>query len=111
MFAVCQLWVCFADASFLDEWSFDHMRDFLEGSSNDSDYRQMLEPLGSIAFLHLLGCDTNGHAHRPYSDVYLSNIRVVDQGVSLIYRLMEDSFKDKRTVYVFTADHGMSNKG
>lgn len=64
-----------------------------------------------VIFLHLLGCDTNGHAHRPYSSIYLNNVKVVDQIAESMYNLMENYFKDNQTAYVFTADHGMSDKG
>jgi hypothetical protein len=33
-------------------------------------------------FLHLLGCDTNGHANKPHSKELLHNIQVLDQRVS-----------------------------
>ena len=66
---------------------------------------------GLIVFLHLLGCDTNGHAHRPYSEIYLNNINLVDRGVESTVKLMEEYFPDGKTAYVFTSDHGMSNKG
>lgn len=64
-----------------------------------------------VIFLHLLGCDTNGHAHRPYSSIYLNNVKVVDQIAEGVYNLMESYFKDNQTAYIFTADHGMSDKG
>lgn len=64
-----------------------------------------------VVFLHLQGCDTNGHAHRPYSSTYLNNIKVVDNIAERVYNLVEDYFKDNRTTYIFTADHGMSDKG
>ena len=65
-----------------------------------------------IFFLHLLGIDNNGHAFRPSSPEYLNNIAIVDSGVEQIYHLIEKYFNyDNRTSYVFTADHGMSNKG
>ncbi|KAG6557202.1 hypothetical protein Mapa_001129 [Marchantia paleacea] len=99
------------DASFLDEWAFDKFQDLLNRSRTESDLRQKLEGDGLVVFLHLLGCDTNGHAHRPYSPIYLNNIRVVDKGIERTVRLMENIFPDGRTAYVFTADHGMSNKG
>jgi len=73
--------------------------------------RQLLLQDKLVIFLHLLGCDTNGHAHRPYSSIYLNNVKVVDQIAESVYNLMENYFKDNQTAYVFTADHGMSDKG
>eukprot|EP00249_Psilotum_nudum_P011587 c23256_g1_i4 orf=166-2523(+) len=99
------------DASFLDEWSFDQFQLFLNHSKADPELQKKLGEDGLVIFLHLLGCDTNGHAHRPHSSIYLNNIGVVDRGVQETYQLMEDYFPDGRTAYVFTADHGMSDKG
>ncbi|KAJ7541011.1 hypothetical protein O6H91_10G041200 [Diphasiastrum complanatum] len=99
------------DASFLDEWSFDHFMGTLNKSKTDSELHKLLASDQLVIFLHLLGCDTNGHAHRPYSSIYLNNIRVVDEGVENVIKLIEEHFADEKTAYVFTADHGMSDKG
>lgn len=99
------------DASFLDQWAFDRFATFLNESKSNATIQKDLEDKGLVIFLHLLGCDTNGHAHRPYSDIYLNNINLVDRGIESTVKLMEGYFPDGRTAYVFTADHGMSNKG
>lgn len=101
----------FTDASFLDEWAFERLEKFLNESKTDSKIQKDIRDDGLIVFLHLLGCDTNGHAHRPYSDIYLNNINLVDRGVESTVKLMEEYFPDGKTAYVFTSDHGMSNKG
>lgn len=100
-----------ADASFLDHWSFDQFQGLLNRSFGDVKLRQLLLQDKLVIFLHLLGCDTNGHAHRPYSSIYLNNVKVVDQIAESVYNLMENYFNDNQTAYVFTADHGMSDKG
>lgn len=100
-----------ADASFLDHWSFDQFQDLVNRSFDDIKLRQLLLQDKLVIFLHLLGCDTNGHAHRPYSSIYLNNVKVVDQIAESVYNLMENYFNDNQTAYVFTADHGMSDKG
>ncbi|KAF5205092.1 Gpi ethanolamine phosphate transferase [Thalictrum thalictroides] len=100
-----------ADASFLDEWSFDQFQSLLNSSNDDPKLKQVLLQDNLVIFLHLLGCDSNGHAHRPYSSIYLNNVRVVDRIAEGVYNLVEGFFKDNQTAYVFTADHGMSDKG
>lgn len=101
----------YADASFLDEWSLDQFEGLLNRSNEDVKLKQLLQQDNLVVFLHLLGCDSNGHAHRPYSTIYLNNVRVVDKIAERVYNLVQNYFKDNRTAYVFTADHGMSDKG
>lgn len=100
-----------ADASFLDEWSFERTAELLNQSRTDPELRKLLRGDQLVIFLHLLGCDTNGHAHRPFSSIYLNNVEVVDAGVKATVGLVESVFPDQRTAYIFTADHGMSEKG
>ncbi|XP_052194978.1 uncharacterized protein LOC127803025 [Diospyros lotus] len=99
------------DASFLDEWSFDQFQSLLNRSIEDTKLKQLLLQDKLIIFLHLLGCDSNGHAHRPYSSIYLNNVKVVDRIAERVYNIVENYFKDNQTAYIFTADHGMSDKG
>ncbi|XP_047962307.1 GPI ethanolamine phosphate transferase 1 [Salvia hispanica] len=99
------------DASFLDEWSLDQFEGLLNRSKEDVKLKQLLQQDNLVVFLHLLGCDSNGHAHRPYSTIYLNNVRVVDQIAERVYNLVQNYFKDNSTAFVFTADHGMSDKG
>ncbi|XP_010550128.1 PREDICTED: GPI ethanolamine phosphate transferase 1 isoform X2 [Tarenaya hassleriana] len=99
------------DASFLDEWSLDQFQGLLNKSHDDPKLKDLLHQDKLVFFLHLLGCDSNGHAHRPYSSIYLNNVKVVDRIAERVYHLLEDYYGDNRTTYVFTADHGMSDKG
>ncbi|KAJ6775722.1 PHOSPHATIDYLINOSITOL GLYCAN CLASS N [Salix koriyanagi] len=99
------------DASFLDEWSFDQFQSLLNRSAQDPELKELLLQDNLVIFLHLLGCDSNGHAHRPYSSIYLNNVKVVDHIAERVYTLLENYYKDNRTSYIFTADHGMSDKG
>ena len=78
----------------------------------DDNLSSQLHKDGIIFFLHLLGLDTTGHAHLPSSQEYLDNIKVVDDIVSKVVNLMDEFYEhDEKTAYVFTADHGMSNRG
>ncbi|OMP08762.1 Sulfatase [Corchorus olitorius] len=99
------------DASFLDEWSFEQFKSLLNKSNEDPKLKKLLQQDNLVIFLHLLGCDSNGHAHRPFSSIYLNNVKVVDHIAERVYNLLESYYKDNRTSYIFTADHGMSDKG
>lgn len=101
----------YADASFLDEWSLDQFVGLLNRSKEDVKLKELLQQDNLVIFLHLLGCDSNGHAHRPYSPIYLNNVRVVDNIAERVYNLVQSYFKDNLTAFLFTADHGMSDKG
>jgi len=100
-----------ADSYRLDEWVFSRVEKFLENAASDKEVREKLSQDRVVLFLHLLGIDTVGHSKRPYSDAYRQNIIKVDAGVKRIYEKMEKLFPDKRTAYIVTADHGMSDKG
>eukprot|EP01117_Protostelium_nocturnum_P010504 TRINITY_DN3782_c0_g1_i1.p1 TRINITY_DN3782_c0_g1~~TRINITY_DN3782_c0_g1_i1.p1 ORF type:complete len:577 (-),score=157.80 TRINITY_DN3782_c0_g1_i1:505-2235(-) len=99
------------DASHLDTWVFDRFEALLKRAEKDPKVNQELNQDKVVFFLHLLGIDTNGHAHRPYSKEYLDNIRSVDEGVKKVVERIESFYGDSNTAFVFTADHGMSNKG
>ncbi|KAI9303299.1 GPI ethanolamine phosphate transferase 1 [Cunninghamella echinulata] len=100
------------DASHLDTWVFDHVRTLFKNATKDDKLNKQLRQNKNVFFLHLLGLDTNGHAHRPYSKVYYDNIRLVDRGVKEMVDLIEGFYgHDGKTSYVFTADHGMNNRG
>ncbi|KAF2078592.1 hypothetical protein CYY_000092 [Polysphondylium violaceum] len=100
-----------ADASKLDTWVFDKIEELFNNASRDPELDKRLRSDKIAIFLHLLGLDTNGHAYRPYSKEYYDNIGVVDRGIEKMCKLIEDFYGDQSTAYVFTADHGMSNRG
>lgn len=100
-----------ADASFLDEWSFYQFQSLFSRSKKEPKLKELLLQDNIVIFLHLLGCDSNGHAHKPFSSIYLNNVKVVDNIAARVYNLLEDYFRDNLTAYIFTADHGMSDKG
>nr|XP_023654779.1 GPI ethanolamine phosphate transferase 1 [Paramormyrops kingsleyae] len=100
------------DASKLDTWVFDEVKAFFSSAKANDTLLSQLREERNVFFLHLLGIDTNGHAHRPMSREYAENIEIVDAGVAEIVSVMEDFFEnDKGTSYIFTSDHGMTNWG
>lgn len=99
------------DATHLDTWVFEKVHELFESAKSDPELDRKLRQDKLVFFLHLLGLDTTGHAHRPYSKEYLHNIKVVDQGVQAVTKLVEDFYADDKTAFVFTADHGMSDLG
>ncbi|XP_006816986.1 GPI ethanolamine phosphate transferase 1-like [Saccoglossus kowalevskii] len=100
-----------SDLAKLDLWVFDEVQNFIQSARQNQTLLNKLKSDKVVLFLHLLGLDTNGHAHKPYSDEYLENIKVVDSGVEKTVKLLEEFFADGQTAYVFTADHGMTNWG
>lgn len=99
------------DATMLDTWVFDKVRAMFSRAKTDSALDQQLRQDKNVFFLHLLGLDSTGHTHRPYSKDYLRNIQLVDDGVKEMTEMIEDFFGDDQTAFVFTADHGMSDWG
>ena len=99
------------DASGLDTWVFNRVKDFFASAKNDPELGAMLRQDKLVFFLHLLGLDTTGHSYRPYSREYLNNIKIVDKGVKETAELVKDFYRDDKTAFVFTADHGMSDWG
>lgn len=100
-----------ADAVQLDLWVFDKVKALFVDAAKNSTLDAQLRQDKNVFFLHLLGLDTAGHGFRPYSKEYLNNIKVVDQGVKEITKIVEDFYGDEKTAFVFTADHGMSDYG
>ncbi|KAK7539702.1 Phosphatidylinositolglycan class N-domain-containing protein [Phyllosticta citribraziliensis] len=99
------------DATQLDTWVFERVKGLFREAKTNATLAAELHKEQNVFFLHLLGLDTTGHAYRPYSNEYLHNIKVVDQGVQEITQLIEDFYGDGKTAFVFTADHGMSDWG
>lgn len=95
----------------LDHWVFDHVKELFAEAATNKTLDAALRKDKNVFFLHLLGLDTTGHSYRPYSQEYLYNLQIVDQGVKEITGLIDKFFNDDRTAFVFTADHGMSDWG
>ncbi|CCG83486.1 putative GPI-anchor biosynthetic protein [Taphrina deformans PYCC 5710] len=102
------------DSDKLDTWVFEHVDALFAKAKDDEALARDLRAPKSVFFLHLLGLDTAGHAHRPYSKEYLNNIAVVDNGIAQLMKTLEGSWSQQemeRTTFLFTADHGMSDWG
>lgn len=102
---------CFLDTRDLDTFVFDKVEELFSSAKTDPTINAALRQDKIVFFLHLLGIDTAGHASRPYSDQYYQNIQHVDRGVMKLEQLVNDFYKDDKTAWVFTADHGMSDWG
>lgn len=99
------------DAVLLDIWVFDRVKALFADAAKNATLDAALRQDKAVFFLHLLGLDTNGHAYRPYSKEYLNNIKIVDEGIKEITKIVDDFYNDGKTAYIFTADHGMSDWG
>lgn len=99
------------DASRLDTWVFQNVESFFTKASENKMTREMLHQDRIVFFLHLLGLDTNGHAHKPHSKEYLKNIETVDAGIQKTIEAFEGFYNDRQTAYIFTSDHGMTDWG
>ena len=106
-------WEDFADsdASKLDTWVFDRVERLFDRARTDEGLARALAEDQIVLFLHLLGIDTNGHAHRPASPEVIDNLRLVDRGVEKLVRLVNGYYNDTSTAFVLTSDHGMTDWG
>ncbi|KAK7811916.1 hypothetical protein U0070_006969 [Myodes glareolus] len=86
--------------------------DFFDAARNNQSLFSKVNEEKVVFFLHLLGIDTNGHAHRPSSREYKDNIKNVDDGVKEIVSIFKHFYGDDgKTAYIFTSDHGMTDWG
>ncbi|XP_037052386.1 GPI ethanolamine phosphate transferase 1 [Bradysia coprophila] len=90
----------------LDTWVFDNVERFVNARRE-----QLQSDNETVYFLHLLGLDTAGHTHKPNTKLFNDNLIAVDQGVERINKLFNEVFPDDRTAFIFTADHGMTDRG
>ncbi|GAB0183684.1 GPI ethanolamine phosphate transferase 1 [Grus japonensis] len=100
------------DAAKLDLWVFDHVKSFFNSSRSNQTLFSALNEEKVVLFLHLLGIDTNGHAHRPNSREYKENIKKVDKGIKEIASMIDNFYgNDGKTAFILTSDHGMTDWG
>jgi phosphatidylinositol glycan class N len=103
---------------------FQQFEQFIERSKEDHILKKRLHEDKIVFFFHLLATDTIGHSKKPFSEAYVQvtilsyslyrytmNIEKVDKGVKRMVHLINSYYDDNATSFVFTADHGMSDKG
>ena len=98
------------DASWMDLWVLEKFQALIALSPSHPHYARLRSDK-LLIFLHLLGIDSTGHTYRPHSKEYTQNIHLVDSIVEKIHTLMESTFPDQKTSYIFTSDHGMHSRG
>uniref|UniRef100_A0A8D8AML3 GPI ethanolamine phosphate transferase 1 n=1 Tax=Culex pipiens TaxID=7175 RepID=A0A8D8AML3_CULPI len=98
-----------SNTSALDTWVFDRVKEYYLLPENQI---TLFNKNKIIVFLHLLGLDTAGHVYKPYSSLFSENLVIVDKGIQQTVNLIEKITKnDQKTAYIFTSDHGMTDKG
>ncbi|XP_043745275.1 GPI ethanolamine phosphate transferase 1 isoform X3 [Cervus elaphus] len=98
------------DVTKLDTWVFDHVKEFFHAARNNQSLFSKVNEDKIVFFLHLLGIDTNGHAHRPSSREYSDNIKLVDKELKELESTIKDFYgNDGKTAFIFTSDHGMTD--
>lgn len=100
-----------SDPSQSDAWVFDRVKIFLQQIRENKTLENMVNENGVILFLHLLAMDTVGHALKPWTAGYTKAMQFLDTGLASIVADLEEVFRDGKTAYVFTADHGMTDWG
>ncbi|KAG5457528.1 MAG: hypothetical protein BJ554DRAFT_2429, partial [Olpidium bornovanus] len=99
VFAMSVFRITTKDASRLDSWVFDKFAELFANATANSALSELLREEKVIFFLHLLGLDSAGHAHRPHSAEYLDNVRSVDAGIRGVTELMAKFYGDDRTAF------------
>ncbi|KAH8371962.1 hypothetical protein KR093_009545 [Drosophila rubida] len=89
-----------------DEWVFQRAWQLLKRKQ-----QELRSAKRVVFFLHLLGLDTAGHVHKPGTPLFLENLKYTEKGIADIYERFEEIFPDKRTAYLLTSDHGMTDSG
>lgn len=100
------------DPSELDQWTLKKYKELLASQREQEDSGKAFRKRdGMVIFMHLAGIDTSGHRFGSLSPLYEDGARAVDRLVTEVERLTREFFKDDKTLYIFTSDHGFPNEG
>ncbi|ALC47072.1 CG13978 [Drosophila busckii] len=91
-----------------DQWVFGRVQSFF---ANPEKVKLMNSKVPTLFYIYLGDIDVAGHAVKPNSKEYWKTVNKTLNGVVQTYKLFERIFKDKRTVYLLTSDHGMRDSG
>ncbi|XP_017035158.1 GPI ethanolamine phosphate transferase 1 [Drosophila kikkawai] len=94
--------------SLTDESVLEMVRDFVTKTYN---VRPLRNASSVVFFVHLADMKFAGETFTPTSSKFKDMLNSTEQVVRQIYDLFEGAFQDKRTAYLLTSDHGMTNKG
>ena len=86
---------------------FDTMIDLFNKAKNDEELNKNLHKK-KISFLyHLIQTDTIGHKYGPKSKKLMNHLIVLDSYFEKLEKAFYDFYKDNRTTFIITSDHGM----
>lgn len=89
-----------------DNWAAEQVKRFLNSAENVNIVRSKSPALFLIHFGDL---NAVSHKFKPNSDVYLNILNNTQSKIGQLYNLFERKFPDKRTTYLLTSDHGISD--
>eukprot|EP01063_Lacrimia_lanifica_P039974 TRINITY_DN8922_c0_g2_i1.p1 TRINITY_DN8922_c0_g2~~TRINITY_DN8922_c0_g2_i1.p1 ORF type:complete len:902 (+),score=249.44 TRINITY_DN8922_c0_g2_i1:129-2834(+) len=96
----------------VDTWVVDNMTHFFHGASKNETLAARLRSERVVFFLHFLGMDSAGHKFGTGGTGYLESMAHVDKCLRDASRVLDEFYgHDNETVYVITADHGMTRRG
>ncbi|KAH8359396.1 hypothetical protein KR093_006507 [Drosophila rubida] len=85
----------------VDQWVLDDVQRFVASMS-----KKLQSVKGLVLVVELLGLlEANGMR------MYHGNINHTQRGISRLYNQFEQAFPDKRTAYLLTSNHGITNEG
>lgn len=91
-----------------DNWAAEQVQQFLSSAENVN-IAKSKKP--AVFLIHLGDLDVAGHKMRPNSETYLKILNNTQKKIGQMYESFERKFPDKRTTYLLTSGHGMSDSG